>query len=75
MDIAPTALALLGVPVPEQMDGHVLEAAMTPDLFQTLNVAYNDSGEGMPELVPVAEMSEEDEAILVSRLRDLGYIA
>ena len=75
MDIAPTALALLGVPVPEQMDGHVLEAAMAPDLFQTLNVAYNDSGEGMPELVPVAEMSEEDEAILVSRLRDLGYIA
>ena len=74
MDIAPTALALLGVPVPEPMDGHVLETVMTPELLRRLDIDYTDDKTPEPQLVPVAEMSAEDEAILIARLRDLGYI-
>lgn len=75
LDIAPTVLALLGVPIPQQMDGRVLEAAINPELVQKLNVAYAAKQAPGPELVPVAEMSAEDEAILITRLRDLGYIS
>jgi predicted AlkP superfamily phosphohydrolase/phosphomutase len=74
MDIAPTALALLGVPVPNEMDGRVLEAAMLPELRDRLNVDFT-SDEGLrPDLTPVAELSAEDEQILIARLQNLGYI-
>ena len=74
MDIAPTVLALLGVPVPKEMDGRVLEEAMLPVLHDDLHITY-DTQEGLrPELTPVAEMSPEDEEILLTRLQNLGYI-
>jgi predicted AlkP superfamily phosphohydrolase/phosphomutase len=74
VDIAPTTLALLGVPVPNEMDGRVIEAAMLPELRDRLNVNFT-SGEGLrPDLTPVAELSAEDEEILLTRLQNLGYI-
>jgi arylsulfatase A-like enzyme len=75
MDIAPTVLALLGVPVPNEMDGRVLEAALSGALLDELNITFASTEGLQPELVPTAEMSAEDEEILVTRLRDLGYIA
>ncbi len=74
MDIAPTALALLGVTVPEYMDGRVLENAMTRGLREQLSVKYTAQSISAPELVPANEMSPEDEEVLVTRLRDLGYL-
>ena len=74
MDVAPTALALLGVPVPNAMDGRVLEDAMLTELRDRLSVNFT-SGEGLrPDLTPGAELSAEDEEILVTRLQNLGYI-
>jgi predicted AlkP superfamily phosphohydrolase/phosphomutase len=75
MDIAPTILALLGVPVPQHMDGRILEAVMTPELLERLNFTYTDADGSKPDLAPVAEMSPEDLDILTTRLRNLGYIA
>lgn len=75
MDIAPTVLALLGVPVPREMDGHVLEAPLSRELRGELDVTFASSAGMEPELVPTMQMSPEEEAVLVTRLRDLGYIA
>jgi predicted AlkP superfamily phosphohydrolase/phosphomutase len=74
MDVAPTALALLGLPVPQYMDGRVLENVMDPKLRDELSIRYEGETLSMPDFAPVAEMSSEDEAVLIDRLRDLGYI-
>jgi predicted AlkP superfamily phosphohydrolase/phosphomutase len=74
MDVAPTVLALMDVPIPEAMDGRVLEAAMDPELRRQLNITYT-SGEEAATTQPFApEMSGEDEELLRERLRNLGYI-
>lgn len=75
VDAAPTILALLGVPIPKSMDGHVLGAAMTPELCERLRVAYAGDTESRPDYALVQDLAPEDEAILVERLRNLGYIA
>lgn len=74
LDIAPTALALLGVPVPVEMDGRVLESAMLPELRDSLGVTYGSAGGLKPEVPQVPDMSPEEEEILVKRLRNLGYV-
>jgi len=74
MDLAPTVLALLGVPLPKDMDGRVLDGAMTDELMAQLKITFASSDGVRPDLVPVGEMSAEDEAILVQRLTNLGYL-
>jgi predicted AlkP superfamily phosphohydrolase/phosphomutase len=74
VDVAPTVLALLGVPVPKEMDGRVLENYLTPEMRDQLNVIYTARDGLVPELQPVADMSQEDEELLVARLRNLGYV-
>jgi hypothetical protein len=56
------------------MDGRVLEGVMTPELREQLSISYTGGAVSMPDLVPVAEMSPEDEELLLTRLRNLGYI-
>lgn len=74
MDIAPTVLALMDVPIPELMDGHVLEAAMTPELQRQLNITYSQGEMVRQEVEAVPEMSSEDEELIRTRLEDLGYL-
>jgi predicted AlkP superfamily phosphohydrolase/phosphomutase len=75
VDVAPTTLALLGVPIPKSMDGCVLAATMTPELCERLRIAYAGEAEFRPEYALVRDLTPEDEEILVERLRNLGYIA
>ncbi len=74
MDIAPTVLALMGVPIPESMDGRVLQSAMIPDLQEQLTVTYSRGNGAEAEAVPVPELSAQDEEIIRTRLQNLGYI-
>ena len=73
LDVAPTVLALLGLPVPAQMDGKVLVDALEPDFLRR----YPPVVQGGPGLldagVPSPVASEADDAI-VQRLRTLGYV-
>jgi predicted AlkP superfamily phosphohydrolase/phosphomutase len=76
LDIAPTALHLLGVPVPTDMDGRVLSESLEPAL-QPVDTSASEP------LAPVAARanadgaagySAEDEALIQQRLADLGYL-
>ena len=75
LDIAPTVLRLLGVPVPPDMDGRVLTEILDPSVVPVpageMSSSSPSPSEG--EAVGVAYSEEEDEAIQ-QRLADLGYL-
>jgi predicted AlkP superfamily phosphohydrolase/phosphomutase len=75
MDITPTALSLLGVPIPVEMDGRVLENVMLPELLDRLNITHDSVAGLRPEVPPAPDLTPEEEEILVKRLRNLGYVA
>lgn len=76
-DLAPTILHLMGQPVPADMDGRVLTAALKPeyaDMTAGDRVAQAvDERAAAPE-AGADELSDEDEEIIVERLRGLGYV-
>jgi predicted AlkP superfamily phosphohydrolase/phosphomutase len=72
LDIAPTVLHLLGVPVPDDMDGRVLTEILDPSVVATV-VEREAAGPGGGEPVGVG-YSGEDEAAVQKRLADLGYL-
>jgi len=77
MDLAPTALHLLGLPVPEDMDGRVLreflaaEAAARPVRRSAADQAPSPAAPAAKE--PPA-MSEDEQRAVRERLRNLGYM-
>jgi predicted AlkP superfamily phosphohydrolase/phosphomutase len=73
LDIAPTVLYLMDVPIPTYMDGRVLKEAINPELLRTrtprtcdcpLTVKTNKTG----------RYSTEEEMEMTRRLSDLGYL-
>lgn len=68
VDVAPTALQLLGLPVPAHMDGRVLAEAFreAPRIVERESAPAVDAEE--------AVYSEEDEEAVKERLRQLGYM-
>ena len=76
LDIAPTVLHLLGVPVPGEMDGRVLTEILDPE-FVPASAPTGPTPEGpvaaTGEPVAVA-YSEEEDAAIQQRLADLGYL-
>ena len=73
IDVAPTILYLLGAPVPEDVDGKVLEGAIADDFLQAHPVSRVQGGEAAPERAEETYSGEEAE-IIEERLRGLGYI-
>lgn len=81
LDIAPTVLHLLGVPVPSDMDGRALTDLLGPSIprphLPSLTPALAAStGERGRAFVVLAESgySDEDDAAVQQRLADLGYL-
>jgi predicted AlkP superfamily phosphohydrolase/phosphomutase len=75
IDLAPTILYTMGLPVPDDMDGEVLSEAFLPAHLEAEPVRHMASEEvsfGEREWADVDSPSE-DEATR-QRLRDLGYI-
>jgi predicted AlkP superfamily phosphohydrolase/phosphomutase len=69
-DIAPTILALKGMPVPDDMDGRVLVDAMSdPAKYEDVERMAGGGGEEGEHT-----FSEEEEEALQDRLRSLGYM-
>lgn len=73
LDIAPTVLHLLGVPIPSDMDGRVLTEILEPALAPSHPPVSPTAPTGNGSPVPVAYTEEEDAAIQ-QRLADLGYL-
>lgn len=71
VDLAPTLLYLLGVPVPDDMDGQVLWEAITPTHRAEHPVQYQAAASGANQVNPLSQSEEE---IIAQRLRDLGYM-
>lgn len=67
LDIAPTILHLLGLPIPAEMDGRVL------DFVQDNAVSAGDSAVASSPKT-TASLSDEDQTIIQERLRSLGYL-
>lgn len=66
IDVAPTLLYLLGQPIPRRMDGEVVAALVTPAYREHHTITRIDEAEHA--------LSDEEEGLIVDRLRDLGYL-
>ncbi|HEV8376078.1 MAG TPA: tetratricopeptide repeat protein [Candidatus Polarisedimenticolia bacterium] len=75
LDIAPTILALYGLPVGRDMDGQPLTEALAPSFLRAHAVAWVDSYGGIRQApsdeAKAASAADRD---VVEKLRSLGYI-
>ncbi|MGE5264832.1 MAG: alkaline phosphatase family protein [Acidobacteriota bacterium] len=69
IDLAPTILHLMGLPVPGDMDGRVLDEILT----DARAIEFGGSSSGRVQTTD--GYSEEEEAQVIARLQDLGYIS
>jgi predicted AlkP superfamily phosphohydrolase/phosphomutase len=78
LDITPTILYLLRLPVGKDMDGNVLKDAFTPDFLKENPVQYIETYETLlkKELTKEKLLTKEQELErkLIEQLRSLGYI-
>ena len=73
VDLAPTILHLLGIPVPLSMEGRVLLEALIPERSPARTV-HGDALSGGEDKADEAELSPNDAAAVEAHLRSLGYI-
>ncbi len=73
LDVAPTVLALYGLPVGEDMDGRVLEQALEPAFLAAQPLRRHPSYERGERVLAAVAPSSRD-ADLMEKLRSLGYI-
>jgi predicted AlkP superfamily phosphohydrolase/phosphomutase len=79
LDIAPTVLHLLGVPVPDDMDGRVLTELLEPATplsspLPILAPAFAAEQTNRSSVPVDSSYTEEEEAAIQQRLADLGYL-
>jgi predicted AlkP superfamily phosphohydrolase/phosphomutase len=78
LDIAPTALHLLGVPVPADMDGRVLTELLEPELVSTSAAEPGLAAALALSSTPASPFDSpytaEEDAAIQQRLSDLGYL-
>lgn len=73
IDLAPTILFMLDVPVPSDMDGIVLEDLFLPEYLESRSRSI-EVVDGTQQSKPNAQLSAEEEEILTERLKGLGYL-
>jgi predicted AlkP superfamily phosphohydrolase/phosphomutase len=75
IDIAPTVLYLMGLPIPADMDGRPLLEAIDEDFVAQNPPQFESAGEAQPVAAGVHQaFTEEEEAAIAKRLQALGYI-
>ncbi len=77
VDLAPTVLHLLGQEVPDDMDGRVLEEMLEPGFAAAHPVrrrAAPEQDDGAQGGAARRDYSADEEAEVLERLRDLGYL-
>jgi predicted AlkP superfamily phosphohydrolase/phosphomutase len=82
VDIAPTLLHSLGLPVPEDFEGRVIRDAFENAFLAGNEVRFGSAatsrtpggGTQVSEAAEPADTDEENEALILDRLRALGYV-
>jgi arylsulfatase A-like enzyme len=77
-DMVPTVLHLMGLPVPNDIDGRVLTEILTPDALASRPVQSTQPVGFWPSddtrIFEDEAMSQEDDADIRKRLQALGYL-
>ncbi len=74
IDVAPTLLHLLDEPIPADMDGRVLAEAFTPEALTNRPVQLTHDDAETTATRETTYLSDDDEAQITQRLKDLGYL-
>jgi predicted AlkP superfamily phosphohydrolase/phosphomutase len=74
VDVAPTALHLLNLPIPTDMDGNVLEALFREDWMKSHPIRHKEKESKNLSLETKEELSPEEMEMVKKRLRALGYL-
>lgn len=74
MDVAPTILHLMGEPVPNDMDGRVLEGIFRPDFLASHPIALQDVAPRRPEDIDRKTYTNGEQQDVLERLQGLGYL-
>ena len=74
LDLAPTILHYMGLPVPSYMDGHVLKSAFS-DTFNRENPVDIVGADLSDDSKDTDYSSDEEKEMVLDRLRDMGYVA
>jgi predicted AlkP superfamily phosphohydrolase/phosphomutase len=72
LDIAPSTLYLLGLPIPDTMDGKVLKDAFLEEFLAGKEIRFME--ESAPAFLPKDIYSPEEEEALKKQLKGLGYL-
>ena len=73
VDIAPTALYLLDLPIPANMDGRMLGGMFEEDWLEAHPIKLSERASEMP-VSEAEKMSSEEMEMVKKRLRSLGYL-
>jgi predicted AlkP superfamily phosphohydrolase/phosphomutase len=77
VDVAPTVLYLMGLPIPEDMDGRVLTEAINQDFVDAHAIQVESLDDSLEEAMDddaLKEFSEQESELIARRLQALGYI-
>ena len=74
IDIAPTILHLMGEPIPEDMDGKVIEEALTLKYMMSNPITFTSSEDSDIKTTQDDVYSEKDTKKIEEKLKGLGYI-
>jgi hypothetical protein len=74
LDVYPTLLYLLGIPLPADADGKLLAAALDPGFLREHPIARVSTWDGLPIPKSAAPPDEERRRLELERLYSLGYI-
>lgn len=72
IDVAPTVLHLMGLPVQRDMDGRVLEEALTETFAEANPIAVDQAA--LDIAFDDYEYSDDDRGQIESRLKEMGYM-
>jgi arylsulfatase A-like enzyme len=73
-DIAPTTLALLGLPVPRHMEGRVWEELIAPEFLARYPVTRAEARAGREEGGEASAYTDEEAEKVRAHLESLGYL-
>lgn len=72
IDLCPTMLYLMGLPIPNEVDGEVLSEIVTDSFLKKNAVKFTGSTEA--GATTRTQLTAEEEADIISRLQGLGYL-